>query len=326
MKQIRNYNKKMKKIGLIFLTLFLCIMGPYFYKTSKLTRIQNSDLPNYGQWQQLSDGNIFYRWFEPVELKKNEPVVLVHGFSTPQFVWDGLVQFITRQGFRVLVYDHFGRGFSERPKGPYNKDLYVSSLQELLASQNITGKVHLVGYSMGGPIVGYYATEHPDNIASTIFIAPAGLMVDTTGVNPLALMPYVGEWFLHVFGSTDSWYADREDTEDPYSIPTKDFLRLIKIQTKFEGYYESLLSTYRNFNLFNTQSMYQSLGTYNFPTQIVWGTNDSVVLYSGNERLLEFIPQANLETIEGGRHSITYKEPTKVGETIAVFLESLYVR
>jgi pimeloyl-ACP methyl ester carboxylesterase len=150
--------------------------------------------------------------------------------------------------------------------------------------------------------------------------------VETTGVNPLALIPYIGEWFLHVFGNIDSWYSDREDSEDPYSISTQDFLRLIKIQTKFEGYYESLLSTYRNFNLFNTQSMYQSLGTYNFPTQIIWGTNDSVVLYSGNEPLMELIPQATLKTIEGGRHSITYKEPTKVGETIAVFLESLYVR
>jgi hypothetical protein len=51
-----------------------------------------------------------------------------------------------------------------------------------------------------------------------------------------------------------------------------------------------------------------------------------VVLYSGNEPLMELIPQATLKTIEGGRHSITYKEPTKVGETIALFLESLYVR
>ena len=316
----------MKFFGIITLVILLAIVAPYVYKTSKLSPIQASNLPDYGQWQQLSDGNIFYQWFEPAELKKSEPVVLVHGFSTPQFVWDGMVQFITRQGFRVLVYDHLGRGFSERPKGPYTKELYVRSLQELLASQNITDKVHLVGYSMGGPIVGYYAIEHPKSVASTTFIAPAGLMVETTGVNPLALMPYIGEWFLHVFGNIDSWYSDREDSEDPYSISTQDFLRLIKIQTKFEGYYESLLSTYRNFNLFNTQSMYQSLGTYNFPTQIIWGTNDSVVLYSGNEPLMELIPQATLKTIEGGRHSITYKEPTKVGETIAVFLESLYVR
>jgi len=316
----------MKFFGIITLVILLAIVAPYVYKTSKLSPIQASNLPDYGQWQQLSDGNIFYQWFEPAELKKSEPVVLVHGFSTPQFVWDGMVQFITRQGFRVLVYDHLGRGFSERPKGPYTKELYVRSLQELLASQNITDKVHLVGYSMGGPIVGYYAIEHPKSVASTTFIAPAGLMVETTGVNPLALIPYIGEWFLHVFGNIDSWYSDREDSEDPYSISTQDFLRLIKIQTKFEGYYESLLSTYRNFNLFNTQSMYQSLGTYNFPTQIIWGTNDSVVLYSGNEPLMELIPQATLKTIEGGRHSITYKEPTKVGETIAVFLESLYVR
>ena len=314
----------MKKFGVIVLVLFLGIMGPYFYKTSKLTTIKDSDLPSYGQWAQLSDGNVFYRWFEPEQLTKSEPVILVHGFSTPQFVWDGMVQFITDQGFRVLVYDHFGRGYSERPKVLYNKELYIRSLNELIASQNIQTKIHLVGYSMGGPIVGYYANQYPTSIASTSFIAPAGLMLETNAINPLAVAPYIGEWFLHVFGNIDSWYQDREDTDDPYSLSTKDFLRLIRIQTRFEGYYESLLSTYRNFNLFNTQGMYKELGSYNFPTLVLWGTDDSVVLYSGNEDLMNFLPQAELITIQDGKHSITYKQPSYVGQSIADFLNRQY--
>jgi len=85
----------MKKFWVISLVLLLCIMGPYFYKISKLVPIKDSDLPSYGQWAQLSDGNIFFRWFEPDEVTNSEPVILVHGFSTPQFVWDGMVQFIT---------------------------------------------------------------------------------------------------------------------------------------------------------------------------------------------------------------------------------------
>ena len=316
----------MKKFWVIVFGLFLCIMGPYVYKTSKLTPIKDSDLPSYGQWAQLSDGNIFFRWFEPEQVTKAEPVILVHGFSTPQFVWDGMVQFITNQGFRVLVYDHFGRGYSERPSGPYNKELFVRSLHELIASQDIQTKIHLVGYSMGGPIVGYFATEYPALVASTSFIAPAGLMVEANGINPLAIAPYIGEWFLHVFGNIASRYQDREDTSDPFSLSTKDFLNLIEIQTNYEGFYESLLSTYRNFNLFNTQAMYERLGSFNFPTQIIWGTNDSVVLYSGNEALLNYLPQATLVTIEGGKHSITYKEPTRVGQALSDFLEGLYVR
>ena len=313
----------MKKFWVIVFGLLLFIVGPYLYKTSKLTPIKDSDLPSYGQWAQLSDGNIFFRWFEPEQVTKAEPVILVHGFSTPQFVWDGMVQFITDQGFRVLVYDHFGRGYSERPSGPYNKELYVRSLHELIASQDIQTKIHLVGYSMGGPIVGYFATEYPALVASTSFIAPAGLMVEANGINPLAVVPYIGEWFLHVFGNIASWYQDREDTSDPYSLSTKDFLKLIETQTNYEGFYESLLSTYRNFNLFNTQAMYERLGDFNFPTQIIWGTNDTVVLYSGNEDLIKFLPQAELVTIEDGKHSITYKEPTKVGKSLGSFLESI---
>jgi pimeloyl-ACP methyl ester carboxylesterase len=69
--------------------------------------------------------------------------------------------------------------------------------------------------------------------------------------------------------------------------------------------------------------MYERLGDFNFPTQIIWGTKDSVVLYSGHEALLDYLPQATLVSIEGGKHSITYKEPTKVGKSLASFLEKI---
>ena len=43
-------------------------------------------------------------------------VVLAHGFSVPYFVYDPTFEFLTQAGFRVLRYDLFGRGFSDRPQ------------------------------------------------------------------------------------------------------------------------------------------------------------------------------------------------------------------
>ena len=70
-------------------------------------------------------------------------------------------EFLVDAGYKVLVYDHFGRGFSERPSVVYDQDLYVESLKGLLDYQNISQSVHLVGYSMGGPVVGYFTQQYP---------------------------------------------------------------------------------------------------------------------------------------------------------------------
>ena len=316
----------MKKFWVIVLVLFLCIMGPYFYKTSKLAPIKDSDLPNYGQWAQLSDGNIFYRWFEPEQVTKSEPVILVHGFSTPQFVWDGLVQFITHQGFRVLVYDHFGRGYSERPKGRYNKELYVRSLNELIASQGIQTKFHLVGYSMGGPIVGFYAETYPQDTKSATLIAPAGFSKSIPDMKSWTTMPIVGDWFWRVF--SDRLYgignmSETQYSDDPLSINEDRFLPLFQDQLRFRGFNESLLSTIRHFNLFDVRKMYESLHLKQVPILAIWGKKDGVVPFTGSQEFERIFSNGKLVSLEEGTHDITYRQPTKVGEEIINFINSL---
>ena len=106
---------------------------PYFYQIYKLKTISINDIPDSGSWVEVSRGNIYIEWFIPDADKEIKgTMVLVHGFSTPSFVWKGLLKQFTSAGFRVLVYDHFGRGFSERPSVPYDKGLYVETLRENL--------------------------------------------------------------------------------------------------------------------------------------------------------------------------------------------------
>ena len=31
----------------------------------------------------------------------------MHGFSSPQFVWDGIAELLVDAGYSVLAYDHF---------------------------------------------------------------------------------------------------------------------------------------------------------------------------------------------------------------------------
>ena len=41
-------------------------------------------------------------------------VVLVHGFSVPYYIWDSTATALAAQGYRVIRYDLYGRGWSDR--------------------------------------------------------------------------------------------------------------------------------------------------------------------------------------------------------------------
>ena len=54
----------------------------------------------------------------------------------------------------------------------------------------------------------------------------------------------------------------------------------------------------------------------------IWGTEDGVVPFIGGEELMIHLPQSELLIIEGGKHDITYAEPSIVGAAIRDFLMS----
>jgi pimeloyl-ACP methyl ester carboxylesterase len=89
---------------------------------------------------------------------------------------------------------------------------------------------------------------------------------------------------------------------------------------QFKGFIHALLSTARNFNLFTAQEMFSEVGSLNKPTLTIWGTDDDVVPFIGGKELVLHIPQSELLIIEGGKHDITYAEPSLVGAAIRDFL------
>ena len=97
-------------IGIV-IALFIILAIPYFYKTLQLKTLTKSDLPKEGNWANLSSGNIYYKWHNPTVEANGEIIILVHGFSTPSFVWKGILEDLQSSGFKILAYDHFGRGF-----------------------------------------------------------------------------------------------------------------------------------------------------------------------------------------------------------------------
>ena len=264
----------------------------YFYFAFKLLNPNKIRIPESGNLADLKNGKLYYRWFSP-EKENGEILVLVHGFSTPSVVWEGVLPYLLEEGFKVLVYDHYGRGYSSRPKVKYTKDLFVDSLNELIEHQQISQKINLVGYSMGGPIVASYAEKHSEKVRSASFIAPAGYMSLSVPwyqklFYRLLTMPIIRQ-FIGVVAPSIFYGGNATLTlstlEDEQHVPQERLNEIYREQMKYEGFTRSLLSTIKNFNLFQDKSSFKDIGNSEIPCSVIWGTSDETVSFDGHNEM-----------------------------------------
>ncbi|EXJ65366.1 hypothetical protein A1O7_01707 [Cladophialophora yegresii CBS 114405] len=110
-------------------------------------------------------------------------VLLIHGISTPAIALGGVAHGLVDAGCRVMLFDLFGRGYSDTPGDlPHDIRLFTTQILLVLASSPLpwTGhggnKFSLVGYSLGGGIAMTFASYFPELIDSLVLFAPAGIL------------------------------------------------------------------------------------------------------------------------------------------------------
>jgi pimeloyl-ACP methyl ester carboxylesterase len=269
-----------------------------------------------GSFIQLSNGITHY------ELGGNESgevVVLVHGFSVPYFIYDPTFEFLTQAGFRVLRYDLFGRGFSDRPHVDYNIDLFVNQLVDLLDALRFTRPINLIGLSMGGPIASTFTVRHPERVNKLTLIDPAGAKpISLTPLLKAVKMPFVAEAVLGLVGSGAFVKSIAKDFFDPNLV--KHFQVQYAIQMQYKGFKRAILSTIRNGMLDSFSQAYAVLGKINKPTLLFWGRNDNTVPLEHSKVLCTVIPNINFHIIEDCGHIPHYEKPEVVNPILLEFL------
>ena len=112
----------------------------------------------------------------------------------------------------------------------------------------------------------------------------------------------------------------RDSIDDRVDFSGSNFVTKFSIQMEYRGFIEALLSTVRNFDLFDAMEMFEDLGRQKIPTIAIWGTDDGVVPFVGSKKLMQSLPHASLEVIDQGKHDIAYANPSKVALPIINFL------
>ncbi|MEL6828074.1 MAG: alpha/beta hydrolase [Pseudomonadota bacterium] len=299
------------KWGLRVLALIIVLaLGAYLWAEARLKPLNGTARQNApGAFATLTDGQLHYRWDGPED---GPVIVLVHGFSTPNFIYQQNVEALNAAGFRTLRFDHFGRGWSDRPKTRYDVDFYDRTLIDLLDHVGVDEPFGLAGLSMGGPIVAEFTARYPERVKQLVLLVPAGL--DTAGADgssaALLRTPLVGDWIWRMFGKSillgDSQY------DEAARAPEDRLQGDVTVQLEYRGYLQALLSTFRHMPMAGREETFTRLATTDVPVLAIYGDADATVLVSSAAKLEQILPQGDIRIVEGGEHGLNYQMHTLV--------------
>ena len=274
----------MKKLLLfILLTSISCdqSINQYEYVVKDETFRDNILKNNPGEYLQLSEG---YTYFE--EANSNSEignVVLVHGFSVPSYIMRTTFNSIKERGFRVIMMDLYGRGYSDNPNLPQTDELRATQVIELMKSRGIK-KASIVGLSNGGRIISKIADIEPELIKGLFYIASSGFyeyeeLYDKNVYqeeidNMILKYPEMAKGQVNDFFEGDkypNWITQYEE-----------------LQTHV-GFARALISTTKN--LVTLDDVHVKIDSLNIPVYTFWGEFDDVVVYDEfKDRLNKVFP------------------------------------
>ena len=250
-----------------------------------------------------------------------EWVVLTHGYATPYFIYDKIAEGLVKNGYKVLRYDLYGRGLSDRVDAVYTPKFFANQLDELTKAIIGEEPFYLFGTSMGGIITTTYTAAHPEKVKKLVLLAPAGMVFKGPAYMKLARLPLIGGIFslfsakILTKGCASEMLFSGEEAKEYY---TEQFA----YYTQYKGMPKAVLSSLRNTILNFDENLlgYEGTREAKTPVLVIWGTNDKTMPYYQNETMKKVLPDMKLITYEGSGHIFLYDEGERTLKDVLPFL------
>lgn len=266
-----------------------------------------------GSFASLSQGVTHYQWHGPED---GPVIVCVHGLTTPSFVYGPLVDGLVEKGYRVLTYDLYGRGFSDRPKGEQDSAFFNRQLDDLLADRGVTEPFVLVGYSMGGAIGAAYTAANLEQVKQLILLAPAGMALD---LGPLADMAqkysFMGKWMT--LGFYPKSLRRATEAERGLESPIEFMVDRQIEETRLKGFAPAVLESLRGVLVEDLEPAHRAIAAGGVPVTAVWGETDEVIPLDCKDRLTEWNPAARNHIVADAGHTVTYTHTPAVLDALS---------
>ena len=267
-----------------------------------------------GSFVRLAEGVTHY---ELTGADSARTVVLLSGMSVPYYLWDPTRDALTAAGYRVLRYDYYGRGLSDRPDVEYDLNTYDQQLSGLLDTLKIRGPIDLAGVSMGGVVAADFANRHPARVHSLTLVDP-GFAVVPRAPFPLSV-PGLGEYAMTMLAPVLA-KGQSDDFLHPERYP--DWVPRYRQQMRYYGFRRALLRTMRGDAMRPSADAFTTLRGSSVPILLVWGREDQTVPFARSAGVMQAFPRAEFHAIDSAGHLPHYERPEVVDTLLLRFLRA----
>lgn len=308
----------MKRAGILLITVLLlaaCSANELYMKKYEQRTLTEKERKTFaGSFVKLSAGMTHYELCG----KGDACVLFVHGSSLPYWTWDNQIKAITNSGLRVLRYDHYGRGGSDRPNTNYNRELYREQIRELLDALKIK-KVLLVSRSFGSMVAVDFAVRYPQYVEKAVFIAPA--MDEIGGLARAILRGRSGRRIIP--RALMKGYEELDETFREKNIPLEHYTNLFFKQLMYKGVKRSVVSMFDGDAIDSREEEYEKLAETDIPVMIIYGSEDGQIKKRSMRRMKRVMQSASIITIEGIGHQPEFEAPDLLNGLLCSFFREM---
>ena len=208
-------------------------------------------------------------------------VVFIHGSGPGASGWSnfkGNYPALAEQGFRTIVPDTLGYGYSTKPaEGTYSLRDVAAQYKALLDSIGID-RVTVIGNSQGGAIAITMALEYPELVDKLVLMAPGGLEARETYMEMEGIKAMIRVLFKEG--------VSKETMRKVFTLQLHDE-SLITDEIIEERYQVAMTQHKDNIARIHVKNQEERLSDIECPVLCFWGMNDKFCPSSGATKIAE---------------------------------------
>ena len=250
------------------------------------------------------------------DIGSGKPIVLLHAFPLSSKMWTRQAEFLSQNGFRVILPDFPGFGENTEFSQRYSLEEMAAQVAELLDSLNIE-KAIIGGLSMGGYVLFNLCRLAPEKFSALIFCDTTYLADPEEKINSrFELISKIEKQGSEALIENMLPNLISEDTKQNNPLLTgelKEIFSRVNPQSAVNAL-QSMAKRKDNSEIVDQISV---------PTLLVFGEFDKVTNLENAKKMKSLIADSELVVIEKAGHYSNLEQPEKFNRTLLNFCQRI---
>ncbi|HUK81835.1 MAG TPA: alpha/beta hydrolase [Verrucomicrobiae bacterium] len=234
---------------------------------------------------------------------KGQTIILLHGAGDQAGAWAKVAPALIGK-YRVVIPDLAGHGDSDPKSGPLSVRTVLAGIEAIASAES--GRVTIVGNSLGGWIASLYAQKHPEKVERLVLVNGGPLIGDRPDIT---LTPKTREEARKTIAAMF----------DPGSFQLPDYVVDDIVREAQTG---ALMRLSETANEMPKYLLEGRLNEITVPVNLVWGESDHVLSLNYAKRMQSQLPNAQLVTLKRCGHAPQLECPKAFTAKLTEVLQS----